>query len=38
MDSDMQLIGYMDSDWEGSAKDQKSTFRCCFSLEFVVIS
>ena len=30
--SDMQLIGYTDSDWERSMKDQKSTSECCFSL------
>ena len=28
-DSDMQLVGYTDSDWEGSVKDRKSTSRCC---------
>ena len=37
-DTDMQLIGYIDSDWAGSVQDQKSTSRCYFSLGFVVIS
>ena len=37
-DSDMQLVGYTDSDWAGSVKDRKSTSGCCFSLGFVVIS
>ena len=31
-DSDMQLVGYTDSDWEGSVEDRKSTSGCCFSL------
>jgi hypothetical protein len=31
-DGDVKLQGYTDSDWAGSAVDQKSTFRCCFSL------
>ena len=38
VDSDMQLIGYTDSDWAGSIEDRKSTSRCCFSLGSVVIS
>ena len=37
-DSDMQLVGYTDSDWAGSVKDRKSTSGCCFSLGSVVIS
>ena len=37
-DSDMQLVGYTDSDWVGSVEDWKSTSRCCFSLGSVVIS
>ena len=35
---DMQLVGYMDSDWAGSVKDQKSTSGCCFSLGSAIIS
>ena len=38
VDSDMQLVGYTDSDWEGSVEDRKSTFGCCFSLGSIVIS
>ena len=34
----MHLVGYMDSDWEGSMHDRNSTSRCCFGLGFVVIS
>ena len=34
----MHLIGYTDSDWAGIMKDQKSTFGCCFSLGFSIIS
>jgi hypothetical protein len=30
--SDMQLYGFTDSDWEGIAKDIKSTSGICFSL------
>ena len=37
-DSDMQLVGYTDTDWAGSVKNRKSTFGCCFSLGFAVIS
>ena len=37
-DSDMQLVGYTDSDWAGSVEDRKSTSGCCFSLGSVVIS
>ena len=36
--SDMHLVGYTDSDCLGSVQDQKSTFGCCFSLGFAVIS
>ena len=32
------LEGYVDSDWEGSAIDRKSTSRCCFSMGSSVIS
>ena len=28
----IRLVSYTDSDWVGSVADQKSTFRCCFSL------
>ena len=28
----IRLHGFTDSNWEGSAKDRKSTSRCCFSL------
>jgi hypothetical protein len=34
----VQLQGYTDSDWAGSAMDKKSTSRCCFSLGSAVIS
>ena len=34
----MHLVDYTDSDWAGSVKDWKSTFVCCFSLGFYVIS
>ena len=37
-DSDMQLIGYTDSDWVGSVEDRKSTSGCCFSLGSAIIS
>jgi hypothetical protein len=36
--SDVQLHGFTDSDWVGSADDRKSTFGVCFSLGFAVIS
>ena len=32
------LYGFIDSDWEGSDKDRKSTSRCCFSLGSGMIS
>ena len=32
------LVGYVDSDWEGSAIDRKNTSRCCFSVGSSVIS
>ena len=38
VDSDMQLVGYTDSDWAGSVQDQKSTSGCCFSLGSAIIS
>ena len=28
----INLEGYVDSDWEGSAIDRKSTLGCCFSM------
>jgi hypothetical protein len=33
-----RLVGYFDSDWDGSAVDRKSTSRCCFSLGSGMIS
>ena len=35
---DVKLRGYTNSDWAGSAMDQKSTFGCCFSLGSGMIS
>jgi hypothetical protein len=35
---DVKLQGYIDSDWAGSAMDQKSTSRCCFNLGLGMIS
>ena len=34
----INLEGYVDSDWTGSAIDRKSTSRCCFSMGLGVIS
>ena len=34
----INLEGYVDSDWEGSAINGKSTSGCCFSMGSVVIS
>ena len=34
----INLEGYVDSDWEGSAIDIKSTSGCCFSMGSSVIS
>ena len=34
----INLEGYVDSDWAGSAIDKKSTSRCCFSMRSGVIS
>ena len=34
----INLEGYVDSDWEGSAIDRKRTSRCCFSMGSGVIS
>jgi hypothetical protein len=36
--SDIQLHGFTDSDWEGSAEDRKSTLGMCFSLGSAMIS
>jgi hypothetical protein len=35
---DMRLQGYVDAYWAGSGVDRKSTFGCCFTLGFVMIS
>ena len=37
-DQRINLEGYVDSDWETSAIDKKSTSRCCFSMGSGVIS
>jgi len=34
----VQLISYIDYDWESSAMDRKRTFGCCFSLGSEVVS
>ena len=34
----IELIGYTDSDWVGSAVDRKSTSRCCFNFGSTVVS
>ena len=34
----IELIGYTDSDWEGSVVDRKSTSRCYFSLGSAIVS
>ena len=36
-DCKFKLLGYIDSNWVGSITDQKSTSRCCFSLELAMI-
>ena len=36
--SDIQLYGFTDSDWTGSAEDRKSTSGMCFSLGSAMIS
>jgi hypothetical protein len=36
--SDIQLHGFTDFDWEGSAKDRKSTSGMCFNLGSTMIS
>jgi hypothetical protein len=37
-DGEVKLQGYTDSEWEGSAVDQKSTSGCCLSLGSCMIS
>ena len=37
-DNEISLHGFTDSDWEGSAKDRKSTLGGCFSLGLGMIS
>ena len=34
----VNLKGYVDSDWAGSALDRKNTLGCCFSMGSGVIS
>ena len=34
----VDLVGFMDSNWEGSTSNRKSTSSCCFSLDSVVVS
>ena len=34
----VRLVGYLDSDWAGSASDWKSTYGCCFGLGSTVVS
>ena len=34
----INLEGYLDSEWAGSAIDRMSTLRCCFSMRLGVIS
>ena len=36
--SDVQLHGFTDSNWAGSADDRKSTYGICFRLGYVMIS
>ena len=38
MNQKINLEGYVDSNWVGSAIDRKSTLGCCFSMESGVIS
>jgi hypothetical protein len=37
-DVDMRLQGYVDADWPGSVVDRKTTFDCCFTLGFAMVS
>jgi hypothetical protein len=34
---EVELHGYIDSDWAGCVVDRKSTSRCCFNLGSIVI-
>ena len=38
MNQNINLEGYVDSDWEGSTNDRKSTSGCCFSMRSGMIS
>ena len=38
VNQNINLEGYVDSDWAGSAIDRKSTSGCCFSMGSSVIS
>ena len=38
MNQNINLEGYVDSDWVGSSIDRKSTSGCCFSMRSSVIS
>ena len=38
VNQNINLEGYVDSDWVGSAIDRKSTSGCCFSMGSSVIS
>ena len=38
MNQNINLEGYVDSDWAGSAINRKSTSWCCFSMRLGVIS
>jgi hypothetical protein len=35
---EVKLQGYTDLDWVGSVANRKSTSRCCFSLESMMVS
>jgi hypothetical protein len=35
---DMILHGYTESDWEGIPVDMKSTYGCCFTLGYAMVS
>ena len=37
-DCEFKLQGFIDSDWDGNVKDQKSASGCCFSLGSTMIS
>ena len=34
----VQLVGFIDANWEGCVEDQKSTLGCCFSIGSGVVS